>query len=255
MLLFSGNVSDAARQIAQAIGQPREIVIFTGAGVSADSGIPTFRDGATGLWVDVDPMDVASIEGFERNPEKVWAWHEEMRQRFASAKPNPGHRAIALLESLLPDARITVVTQNIDGLHQDAGSSRVLEIHGSARRLRCHLRCGFSVSWLPGIVEAHTCPECGALLRPDVVWFGEALDPDFDHALDAAARANVLFAVGTSSVVQPAAQIPLVAIDAGATVIEINPHITPLTRLAYESMRFGAAEFFPALCKALRQQA
>ncbi len=252
MLLFSGSVSEAASQIAQTIGQPREIVIFTGAGLSADSGIPTFRDGETGLWVDVDPMEVASIEGFERDPEKVWAWHEEMRQRFDSARPNPGHLAIAQLELLLPDTCITVVTQNIDGLHQDAGSTNVLEIHGSARRLRCHLRCGFSVAWLPGKLRAHTCPKCEALLRPDVVWFGEGLDPGFDQALDAADRTNVLFAVGTSSSVQPAAQIPLVAIDAGATVIEVNLHATPLSRLAYESIRFGASEFFPALCKALR---
>ncbi len=252
MLHFSGSIPEAASQIAQTIGQPREIVIFTGAGLSVDSGIPTFRDGATGLWVDVDPMEVASIEGFERDPEKVWAWHETMRQRFDSARPNPGHLAIAQLESLLPDTRITVVTQNIDGLHQDAGSSNVLEIHGSARRLRCQLRCGFSIPWLPGKLSAHTCPKCEALLRPDVVWFGEMLDPSFDHALDAAIRANVLFTVGTSSVVQPAAQIPLAAIDAGATVIEINPHTTPLTRLAYESIRSGASAFFPALCTALR---
>jgi NAD-dependent deacetylase len=235
------------------LAESREIVVFSGAGLSADSGIPTFRDGATSLWANIDPMEVASIDGFENDPEKVWAWHRSMRTLFSGAKPNAGHESIAALEVLLQDARITVITQNIDGLHQDAGSTRVLEIHGSALRIRCHWHwhCGFVDLW-DGRTVAHRCPSCGAPVRPDVVWFGEALDEDtFEFAMDAASGADILFTVGTSAVIQPAASLPMVAQENGATIVEINPFKTSFTEFGDYSIRVGASEFFPALAHGL----
>lgn len=230
----------------------REVVIFTGAGLSADSGIPTFRDGATGLWADIDPFEVASIEGFQNNPEKVWAWHESMRALFAIARPNPGHDGIAALEEMLPHARVTIITQNIDGLHQAAGSSRVFEVHGSALRVRCHRHCGFIDLWQFGQAVPRQCPSCGAPVRPDVVWFGEALDENlFSFAAEAALGADLFFTVGTSAIIQPAASLPMSSKENGALLVEVNPHETPFSEFADYSIRVGASRFFPALWAAL----
>ncbi|MFZ4538465.1 SIR2 family NAD-dependent protein deacylase [Propionivibrio sp.] len=238
-----------------ALAKASEVVIFTGAGLSADSGIPTFRDGATGLWANIDPEEVASIEGFRKAPEKVWAWHEAMRALFAKVRPNAGHEGIAALESLLPDARVTVITQNIDGLHQASGSTRVIEIHGSALRIRCHRHCGFVDPWQAGQSAPRQCPSCGALARPDVVWFGEALDEDvFSLAAEAAFDADIFFTVGTSAIIQPAASLPMAAKEYGALLVEINPHQTPFSEHANYSIRAGASEFFPALRKALAEE-
>jgi len=234
------------------LSEAREIVILSGAGLSADSGIPTFRDGATGLWANIDPDEVVSIDGFQRNPEKVWAWHKAMRDLFAEVRPNAGHVGIATIEHLLPKAQLSVITQNIDGLHQAAGSSRVLEIHGSALRVRCHRHCGFLDLWPVGQDGPRRCPSCGAPARPDVVWFGESLDPELiSLAAETASRADVFFTVGTSSVIQPAASLSMLAKDAGALVIEVNPHATVFTEYADYSIRKGASEFFPALTSAL----
>ena len=240
------------RAILLALRRARRVVVFTGAGLSADSGIPTFRDGATGLWAGVDPDEVASLDGFERDPDKVWAWHEAMRALFARAEPNAGHHGIAELARMLPGAQVTVITQNIDGLHQAVGSTRVLEIHGSVLRVRCHQHCGYLGTWHAGCVIERRCPSCGARTRPDVVWFGEALDDDvFAHAIDAALAADVFLSVGTSSVVQPAASLPMAAKHHGALLIEVNPHATPFSPHADHSIRVGASDFFPALVKQL----
>ena len=232
------------KSLLPALNAARHVVILSGAGLSADSGIPTFRDGATGLWAGIDPLEVASIDGFERDPEKVWGWHQAMRRLFAEVRPNSGHWEIAGLEALLPNARITVITQNIDGLHQTAGSTRVLEIHGSALRIRCHRHCGFVAAWDGGEV-ARRCPACAAPVRPDVVWFGEALDDAvFGAAADVSAVADVYFSVGTSAIVQPAASLPMLARENGAVIAEINPHETPFTPFAMHSLRTDAASFF-----------
>lgn len=238
--------------ILEALGDAAQVVVFSGAGLSADSGIPTFRDGATGLWANVDPDEVVSIGGFERNPEKVWAWHEMMRSLFAKVQPNPGHSGIAELAGLLSTARLTVVTQNIDGLHQAAGSQRVLEIHGSALRVRCHRHCGFAAPWPLGQPAPRRCPSCGAPTRPDVVWFGEPLDETvFAQAVDAALEADLFISVGTSAIVQPAASLPMAARQCGALIVEVNPHPTPFSEFADYSIRAGASAFFPALCAML----
>ena len=234
--------------IVAALRRARRVVVFTGAGLSADSGIPTFRDGATGLWAGVDPDEVASVDGFDRNPDKVWDWHEAMRALFAKAEPNAGHHGIAELARRLPEALVTVITQNIDGLHQAVGSRRVLEIHGSVQRVRCHKDCGYRETWHIDAVIARRCPSCGAPTRPDVVWFGEALDDDvFANAIDASLEADVFISVGTSAIVQPAASLPMAAKQNGALIVEVNPHATPFSPFADHSVRAGASVFFAAL--------
>ena len=248
-------MEETIRSLLVPLTRASEVVILSGAGLSADSGIPTFRDGATGLWANVDPDEVVSIDGFRRNPDRVWEWHRSMRELFAEVRPNAGHEGIAALELLLPKAKVTVITQNIDGLHQTAGSARVLEIHGSALRVRCHRHCGFVESWPAGQPGRRQCPACGAAARPDVVWFGEALDSKLlDQAIDSATRADLFFTVGTSSVVQPAASLSMIARDGGALLVEVNPHDTPFTEFADYSIRCGASTFFPALATALAQQ-
>lgn len=235
-------------EIGGVLMRAAEVVVFSGAGLSADSGIPTFRDGATGLWANVDPDEVVSIEGFERNPDKVWAWHESMRSLFTQVAPNAGHQGIAELTRALPQARVTVITQNIDGLHQAVGSSRVFEIHGSALHVRCHLHCGYRVPWQLDSAVVRRCPRCGARTRPDVVWFGEALDDEvFALAIEAALAADVFISVGTSAIVQPAASLPMAARQNGACIVEVNPHTTPFSEFADYAVRAGASDFFPAL--------
>lgn len=229
----------------------KRVVVLSGAGLSAESGIPTFRDASGSLWSNVDPMAVASLDGFDKDPERVWAWHEEMRRLFSGAQPNPGHDGIALLEMLLQPATVHVITQNIDGFHQEAGSGAVLEIHGTTKRVRCHRRCGYVAKW-DGHVPRH-CPICAGPVRPDVVWFGEALDGMlFGLAEEMAQAADVFFAVGTSGIVQPAAGLVMRAKNRGAMVVEVNPAETPHSAFADCVVRESASEFFQSLCKALR---
>jgi NAD-dependent deacetylase len=241
----------AQTAILTKIRSARNVVILSGAGLSAESGIPTFRDASNSLWANVDPMAVASLDGFERDPEQVWAWHEAMRQHFAAAAPNAAHEAIARLEALLQPATVQVITQNIDGFHQLAGSSRVLELHGSARTVRCHRRCGYLAPW--DDVALRDCPICGSPVRPDVVWFGESLDPTlFEFAQTAAETADVFLTVGTSGVVQPAASLAVRAKNHGALWIEVNPGETPQRTLADYAIQASATEFFTSLCQAIR---
>lgn len=238
-------------KIVRPLRKAERVAIMSGAGLSAESGIPTFRDAGNGLWADVDPMAVASIDGFYRDPAKVWAWHNDLRSRLAGATPNAGHRCIAELEALLAPAEVLVITQNIDGFHQEAGSHSVLELHGTVKRIRCHRQCGFAAPWEDVVPER--CPACGALVRPDIVWFGEALDSEIlERAADAALAADVFFVIGTSGVVQPAAGLAVLAKDAGALVVEVNPGETNLTEFADYSARTSASEFLVALCRALR---
>ncbi len=245
-------MNKSIENLRRSLAKADNVVVFSGAGLSADSGIPTFRDGATGLWANVDPMEVASIYGFKNDPDKVWAWHEGMRALFADTRPNAGHEGIARLESLLPRARVSVITQNIDGLHQAAGSANVLEIHGSALRIRCHQHCGFVAPWPLGQPAPHRCPSCGARVRPDVVWFGEALDGELlSLSAETSFAADVFFSVGTSAVIQPAASLPVLAKEGGALIVEVNPNETPFSEFADYSIRTGASAFFPALCAAL----
>ncbi|HEU4700598.1 MAG TPA: NAD-dependent deacylase [Gemmatimonadales bacterium] len=214
---------------AAALREAAAVTVLTGAGVSAESGIPTFRDALTGLWAHYRPEELATPEAFARDPALVWGWYRMRRELVARAAPNAGHDALAELERRVPD--FTLVTQNVDGLHRRAGSARVVELHGNILRARCsHPGCAAAGTPLerwdePAAGDAPPrCAACGAGLRPDVVWFGEALPAD---ALAAAARAtrrcDVFLSIGTSNVVEPAASLPWLAARGGATVLVVNP--------------------------------
>lgn len=226
----------------------RAVAVLTGSGVSAESGVPTFRDAQTGLWARYDPADLATPEAFGRDPGLVWAWYGWRRKLVREAVPNPGHLALAELERRVP--RLALITQNVDGLHQRAGSGGVIELHGDITRTKCSVE-GVMVEDYDPEGSPPVCPNCGAPLRPDVVWFGEALPAGaLRAASDAASSCDLFFSVGTSGLVQPAASLPFEALRGGATVVEVNPDDTPLTRGADYALRGKAGEVLPALVAA-----
>jgi len=241
---------------ARAIDRARSIVVFSGAGVSRESGIATFRDPEEGIWSKYDPMEMATLEGYVRDPSFVWTWYEHRFGIVVDAEPNLGHRAIAELEELFPT--VTVVTQNIDGLHQRAGSTDVIELHGTMHRYACLHRkhVGFKRDDFADQEERPPrCPVCGDLIRPEVVWFGEALPAaELDRAQLRSAACDAMLVVGTSAVVFPAAALPLQAIHSGATVIEVNPEPTALSRQATFWLRGPGGEVLPQLVAALQER-
>jgi NAD-dependent deacetylase len=223
----------------------QNVAVLTGAGVSAESGIPTFR-GAAGLWKQFRPEELASPEAFTRDPRTVWEWYHWRRKLIAEAKPNAGHHALARLEQLAP--KFTLVTQNVDGLHQAAGSKEVLELHGSIWTLRC-TQCGRE--WVdqdtPEDRSLVYCP-CGALARPGVVWFGEGLPPDVWKSAEQAVRGcDLLLVVGTSALVHPAAGLVPLARFSGAQVIEINVEASPMSGIVNVQLTGRAGEILPKL--------
>jgi len=216
--------------VAEALRRAQHVVVFTGAGVSAESGIPTFRDALTGLWQRFDPEQLATAEAFQRDPALVWGWYEWRRARVLKAQPNLAHQAIAELARHVP--KLTLVTQNVDDLHERAGSTQVIHLHGSLHQPRC-FDCQRPFAELAADpqelaegrrIEPPRCPHCGGLVRPGVVWFGEVLPASaLQQAFDAAGECDLLLSVGTSGLVYPAAQIPAVAVRAGALVVHVNP--------------------------------
>jgi NAD-dependent deacetylase len=225
------------------------MTVLTGSGISAESSVPTFREAQTGLWARFDPQELATPEAFARDPALVWEWYEWRRKLVAEARPNPGHLAIAEMQRLAPN--VTLVTQNVDGLHQEAGSREVIELHGNIRRTKCSVEDTTVEDFEDG-GSPPTCPSCGAPLRPDVVWFGEMLPQGALEAASMAAReADFLLSVGTSSLVYPAAGLPLEALDNGATVVEINPSETPLSPHADYTLRGFAGDVLPRLIEEL----
>ena len=239
---------------AHVLRDARHVVVFTGAGVSAESGIATFRDASTGLWQRFGVAELASADGFRRDPDLVWGWYEWRRMSVMRAQPNAAHRAIAALASKVP--KLTLVTQNVDDLHERAGSEGVIHLHGSLFAPRC-FACGRSAS-LPSQIPNEPeggrrtapphCVHCGDCIRPGVVWFGEALPRSaLEQALDAARSCDVLLSVGTSSLVLPAADIPVQAHAAGATVVQVNPNATDLDAIADLNVRGPAGVILPAL--------
>lgn len=241
-----------AVEIPQALGESlrgaRSVAVLTGAGISAESGVPTFRDAQTGLWENYRPEDLATPEAFVSNPELVWNWYAWRRELVGGVEPNDGHRALAELEQRVTD--FTLATQNVDGLHRRAGSGNVLELHGNISRTICSREF---VPVEPDGLEGKPplCPNCGAYLRPDVVWFGEALPAEaFERAREEAGRGDVFLSVGTSSLVQPAASLPQAALSGGAKVVEVNPEGTPLTPHADYALQGPAGETLPALLAA-----
>lgn len=234
----------------EALSRARSIAILTGAGISAESGIPTFRDALTGLWEQFKPEELATAAAFLANPKRVWEWYAWRREKVVDAKPNAGHIALAELERkcIARDANFTLVTQNVDGLHQAAGNRNVVELHGNIRRVKCFDHHHAVESWTESGEIPPRCPRCGSLLRPDVVWFGEPLPEDaLETAMQAARNCEVFLSVGTSALVEPAASLPLVARQAGAVVIEVNRESTPLTTAAQISLRGAAGDLLPQL--------
>lgn len=230
------------------------IAVLSGAGISAESGVPTFRDDKTGLWAKYDPYELSSTEGWQRHPERVWAWYLWRHHLVAAVEPNNGHRAVAAWQDY---ADVTVVTQNVDDLHERAGSTPVHHLHGSLAEFWCDT-CGSRYHGpLPDMPEPQlekmppTC-ECGGLIRPGIVWFGEQLpDEPWQAAVEAVATADVLVVVGTSGIVYPAAGLPEVALARGAIVVEVNPEPTPLSDNATLAIRESASTALPTLLQRL----
>lgn len=205
-----------------ALREAQHVCVLTGAGISAESGVPTFRDAQSGLWEQYDPLDLATPEAFLRDPELIWRWYRWRRELVAKAEPNPGHLALARLAKLVP--RFTLVTQNVDGLHQRAGSENVIEFHGNLFANRCFVE-GQIVDAI-GEADVPSCPSCGGHVRPGVVWFGEAIPDDaLNSSFAAASDCDLFLSIGTSSEVYPAASLVDLARDVGAMTVEIN--LTP----------------------------
>jgi NAD-dependent deacetylase len=231
-----------------------QVTVLSGAGISAESGVPTFRDVETGLWAKVDPYEISSVQGWNQHPERVWAWYLWRHYLMQGVEPNNGHRAVAAWQD---HAEVHVVTQNVDNLHERAGSQRVYHLHGSLFEFRCD-RCQTAYTGplpeMPEPVEVAEPPRCfcGGLIRPNVVWFGEPLpDTAWQQSVEAVANADVVIVVGTSSIVYPAAGLPELALANGIPVIEVNPERTPLSGAATATVRESAAGALPTLLQRL----
>jgi len=250
MTVSEETIRRATALLADASG----VVAFTGAGCSASSGIPTYR-GAGGLWTEYDPEKYANIDYFQKDPAYYWRFFRDVRSpALQAAEPNAAHRVLAALEAA--GTLEALITQNIDGLHQLAGSQRVLELHGNTRRFRC-LDCQqvLTLAQVQAQLAAALpppCPACGGRVRPDVVFFGEGLpEPVLREALEAARHADVMLVVGSSLVVQPAASLPVITLEHGGQVIIVNVGQTPLDRVAAVQIDADAAEVLPRLQAAL----
>ena len=251
--------SDKLAQVAQRLHAAHSVVILTGAGVSKESGIPTYRDAQDGEWSKIDSRQVATVEGYRANPQLAWRWSESRRDAMQKARPNAGHFAIAELENLLPN--VTILTQNIDGLHQASGSKNVIELHGSIHRHKCFENCQgnptpIHLADLPTNEnqEPPVCPHCGAWVRPDVVWFNEILpDEPFVRARSLVDTCDVLMSVGTSGVVMPAASFPYRAKRWNdAYVIDVNPAVEEITLYADLHIAAPSGEALPEIVRALQ---
>jgi len=240
-------VGEAARLLTAA----KHVVVLTGAGISAESGIMTFR-GKDGVWEKYDFSKLATLEGFLEDPELVWRWYEDRRGNIADTAPNPAHYALAEMEPMFEG--FDLVTQNIDGLHQAAGSTNVTELHGNIWRTRCMGgECPIEENREVPLKELPPMCPCGEMRRPDVVWFGESLPPDaLESAMSAAARADLAMTIGTSAAVYPAAYVPVAAKRRGAPLIEVNMEPTPLTEMADVALHGKAGEILPGLVEALK---
>ena len=242
----------APEDVKKVIENTQHLVVFTGAGVSAESGVPTFRDALTGLWENFDPEALATPEAFEQDPAFVWGWYEWRRKLLLEVQPNPAHIAIAELAKRVP--KFTLITQNVDDLHERAGSTNVLHLHGSLFAPRC-FDCGNAYQFTAAPQLTHEqaitpphCTKCQGHIRPGVVWFGESLpEAEFKAAFEAVQNCDLLLSVGTSGMVYPAAQLPEIAAQNNATVVHVNPQkMSEITRHGY-SLQGAAGEILPLL--------
>lgn len=244
---------------AQILADSKKLVVSTGAGISKESGIPTFRDAHDGLWAKYDPMQLATPTAFRRDPKLVWDWYQYRRGLVNQAQPNSGHYALAELEDLLP--QVIIITQNIDGFHHQVGSTDVICLHGNIQRDKCFANCRGNptyvdrenLNWgnpdLPPI-----CPHCeDSFIRPDVVWFEEPLPKsEIERAQLVSAKADVMLVIGTSGKVYPAAYLPIIAAQKGATILEINPNPSELTPLAKIRLAGPSGAFLPQAVSLIR---
>ena len=251
-------MTDIATRAAALLAGARNVVAFTGAGMSRESGVPTFREAQTGLWARYDPMELATPEAFLRHPARVFGWYLWRFKLVRRVAPHAGHRALPMLAGHF--GTLTVVTQNVDGLHRRAGSTEVIELHGALGAFRCFdhghpydiARLDRLLALPDGDVEPPPCEVCGSPIRPGVVWFGEGLPAEaVRRAWEAAEQCDVLLTVGTSALVYPAAEVPHVALRCGAAVIEINPEPTPFTPHAALAWQASAGQALPLLAQRL----
>ncbi|MFJ6132464.1 SIR2 family NAD-dependent protein deacylase [Janibacter terrae] len=245
--------------VVEAVRGARRVLVLSGAGMSAESGVPTFRDAQTGLWEAFDPSQLATAEAFRLDPPFVWAWYAWRMRLVRDVEPNAGHRALAELAGL---REVTISTQNVDDLHERAGSPVAAHLHGSLLALRC-ADCESPYPGEPALpsepterIDPPTCPECAGDVRPGVVWFGELLPPEAVEATEAAIEAlepgDVVLVVGTSGIVYPAAGYPAMARAEGATIIEVNPLETEISDMCHHHVRGPAAQVLPDIVSALR---
>jgi len=238
-------VAAISARLRELVARGRRVVAFTGAGISAESGVPTFR-GQGGFWENESVEDLATPGGFARDPRRVWAWYDARRRQISRCAPNAGHLALARYAKAHSDFRL--ITQNVDGLHMAAGTEGLIRLHGDLFRVRCTREGGSREDRRVPLPEIPPRCACGALLRPDVVWFGESLPEDaMREATEAARRAELFLSIGTSAVVYPAASLPEIARGHGAFLVEINIEPTPLSFLADEVIQAPAAEALPDL--------
>ena len=236
--------------VTKKLRDSKKIVFVTGAGISQESGIPTFR-GKDGHWRKYDPMKLASIDAFYDDPKLVWEWYEDRRKNILAAKPNEGHFAISKMEKFKD---VVVLTQNIDGLHQRSGSTNVLELHGSIIRIKCTV-CNFSDNITENFELLPPKCECGNMLRPDVVWFGEALPQDvWKNAMKEACTCDIMIIAGTSLVVSPANTLPVYAKQNGATLIEVNPEKTVMSSDMDLSIQSTSANALPKMLSIIKNE-
>jgi len=241
---------DIPDELIRFLQKAERVAALTGAGVSQESGLRTFRDAQTGLWSQYKPTELASPEAYERDPKLVWDWYAWRREAIKGVRPNPGHYALVDMAHHVPD--FSLITQNVDNLHRMAGSPQLIELHGNIQRVKCSL-CGQQTEeWEEANGDIPRCEICDGLLRPDVVWFGESLPrAALESAVEAARGCQVFFSIGTSGLVQPAASLAYAARNRGAIVVEVNAVPTPLTKKVDFPLHGKSGEILPALVQAV----
>jgi NAD-dependent deacetylase len=242
-------ISDQLKNVLRSAGR---VTVFTGAGMSAESGVPTFR-GVDGIWKKFKPEELANFDAFMKNPDLVWEWYKHRKQIITDIKPNAGHYALADMETLY--RAFSIITQNIDNLHRRAGNKSIFELHGNIERNYC-VGCGkyFENREIMAAEHAPRCPACGGLIRPDVVWFGEMLPADeWNGGVEASEHCDLFFSIGTSAVVYPAASLPQIAKKSGAYVVEINIEQTDFSAWADEVIIGKAGEVLPVILKTAKE--
>ncbi|RMF77976.1 MAG: NAD-dependent deacylase [Chloroflexi bacterium] len=252
---------DLIQEAAEIIRKSKNLAVLTGAGVSKESGVPTFRDALDGLWVQYDPAQLATRQAFQENPKLVWDWYQYRRGMVGEATPNPGHYALVVLEKRFPD--MVIITQNVDDLHEQAGNTHIIHLHGNLAANKCVANCQGTPTPID-ITQLEwdedngppSCPYCGEHVRPDVVWFGEMLPTDaLEKAIVRSEQCDVMLVVGTSGLVTPAANMPRYAQQSGAKIIEVNPDYTMISQIADVKLDGPSGQVLPKLVEALEADA